>query len=82
MPAYRIQFRDVALYDFLINIGLSTNKGKTIHAINIPDMYFSEYLKGLCDGDGSTYAYFDNRWKSSYVFMSQLHLHQEFFSIN
>ncbi len=67
-PAYRVQFSDVAYYDFLIQAGLTQNKSKTIGKLNIPDEYFADFLRGVFDGDGSCYAYMDKRWKSSYMF--------------
>jgi len=65
---YRIQLSDVALYDFLIQVGLTPNKSKTIGSLNIPDIYYPDFLRGLFDGDGSTYGYMDPRWKSSFMF--------------
>lgn len=64
----RIQFSDVTLYDFLISIGLSPHKTKTIGAIKIPRHYFADFLRGHHDGDGCFYSYFDPRWKSSFMF--------------
>ena len=66
--AYRVQFSDVAYYDFLIQVGLTPNKSKTISSLGVPDQYYSHFLRGLFDGDGSTYSYYDNRWKSSYMY--------------
>ena len=66
--AYRIQFGDVALYDFLLQLGLTPNKSKTIGALDIPDVYYPDFLRGLFDGDGTTYSYMDPRWKSSFMF--------------
>jgi len=65
---YRIQLSDVALYDFLLAAGLTPNKSKTIGALNIPDIYYPDFLRGLFDGDGSTYGYMDPRWRSSFMF--------------
>jgi intein-encoded DNA endonuclease-like protein len=65
---YRIQFSDVAFYDFLIKIGLTPNKSKTIGILDIPDVYYPDFLRGLFDGDGTTYGYMDPRWRSSFMF--------------
>lgn len=64
----RIQFGNVKLYQWLLGIGLMPNKTKVIAEIRVPDKYFFEFLRGHFDGDGSVYAYFDPRWKSSYMF--------------
>ena len=66
--AYRIQFSDVAYYDFLTSVGLSPAKSKTIGKLRVPEKFYPDFLRGLFDGDGSTYAYYDPRWRSSYMF--------------
>lgn len=65
---YQIQFGDVNFYRFLLEIGLSPAKSKIIAAIEVPDEYFFDFLRGHFDGDGSCYSYFDPRWKNSYMF--------------
>ena len=50
---YVIQFGTVKLYNFLLNIGLTPNKSKTIKSLLIPRAYFPDFLRGLIDGDGS-----------------------------
>lgn len=66
--AYYIQFSDVSLFDFLINIGLTPSKSLTIQHVTVPDCYYSDFLRGYFDGDGSTYGYWDTRWKHSWMF--------------
>lgn len=65
---FRTQFGDVALYDFLLKIGLTPNKTKVISSLDIPDAYLFDFLRGHYDGDGSFYSYWDTRWKSSFMF--------------
>lgn len=50
---YRIQFGDVALYGFLIEIGLSPRKSLTMGPMKVPEKYFPDFLRGVIDGDGS-----------------------------
>jgi hypothetical protein len=64
----RVQFGDVLFYSFLEDIGLTTAKSKTIGSIDIPDPYFFDFLRGLFDGDGCFYSFWDKRWESSYMF--------------
>lgn len=66
--AFRVQFSDVLFYDFLVSIGLMPNKSKVIGKLAIPGQYFWHFLRGMFDGDGSTYSYFDPRYKSSFMF--------------
>lgn len=65
---YRVQISDTVFYNFLISIGLMTNKSKVIGKIKIPKKYFSDFVRGVFDGDGTSYSYFDKRWRSSYMF--------------
>ncbi len=64
----RVQFSDVLFYKFLIKIGLTPAKSKTMGKIKIPKKYFFDFLRGSFDGDGCFYSYFDPRWKSSFMF--------------
>jgi len=50
---YFLQFGDVCLYDFLLSIGLTQAKSKTIKKLAIPLEYFPDFLRGCIDGDGS-----------------------------
>lgn len=63
---YHIQFGNVKLYRFLLEIGLIPNKSKTIGPLLIPEKYFRDFLRGCLDGDGYTYSYWDKRWKNSF----------------
>lgn len=65
---YHVQFGDVKFYDFLVSIGLSKAKSKTIGGIKVPDQYFFDFLRGCFDGDGCFYSYWDPRWRSSHMF--------------
>ncbi len=65
---YVVQIGDVQFYRFLIGIGLMKNKTKIIGAVEIPDKYFFDFLRGHFDGDGTFYSYWDPRWRSSFMF--------------
>ena len=65
---YVVQFSDSIFYSFLLQIGLTPHKSKSIGALDIPDTYFFDFLRGSFDGDGSTYSYIDPRWKSSFMY--------------
>ena len=65
---YQIQFGNVKFYRFLMKIGLTPHKTKTIGSVAIPKPYFADFLRGHLDGDGCTYSYWDKRWKSSFMF--------------
>ena len=68
---YRVQFGDVNFYEFLISIGLTPNKSKTISKIDVPKIYFFDFLRGHFDGDGTFYSYWDPRWRSSFMFYTE-----------
>lgn len=63
-----LQFGDVRFYRFLLTIGITPHKTKTIGRIDIPSKYFFDFLRGHHDGDGCFYSYWDPRWRSSYMF--------------
>ena len=65
---YFVSFGDIFFYKFLNEIGLTSAKSKTIKSVRVPDSYFSDFLRGLFDGDGSFYTYWDKRWPNSFGF--------------
>ncbi len=50
--AYQIQFANKAFYEFLLSIGLSPRKSLTLGDLQIPDIWFADFLRGVIDGDG------------------------------
>lgn len=56
---HRVQFGDVQFYNWLVSIGITPAKSKTIGAIKIPDTYFRDFLRGHLDGDGTILHYQD-----------------------
>lgn len=64
----RIQFKNVFFYNFLLSIGLTPAKSKTMGPLKIPKKYFFDFLRGAFDGDGCTYSYWDKRWRSSFMY--------------
>lgn len=64
----RTQFSDVNFYKFLLDIGLTPKKSKTLGSLKIPNEYFFDFLRGHLDGDGTFYSYWDPRWRSSFMF--------------
>ena len=67
-PYHRVQFGDVLFYTFLTSIGLTPAKSKTISSVNVPDEYFSDFLRGYFDGDGTSYSFYDSIFPKSYRF--------------
>lgn len=63
-----IQFSDALFHRFLISIGVTPAKSKTISKIDVPKKYFFDFLRGSFDGDGCFYSYWDPRWRSSFMF--------------
>ena len=48
-----LQFGDRNFYDFLLDLGLTPAKSLTLGKLVIPNTYFSNFLRGCIDGDGS-----------------------------
>lgn len=70
--ALKIQFGDVRFYEFLLSIGLMPRKSKIVGAVDIPNTHFFDFLRGHFDGDGTFYSYWDPRWKSSFMYYTEL----------
>lgn len=66
--SFRVQLKNRVFYDFLLAVGLTPSKSKTIGKVKIPEEYFFDFLRGCFDGDGCFYSYWDTRWKSSFMF--------------
>jgi hypothetical protein len=47
--AFRVQISDVDFYNFLISIGVTPAKSKTIREVKIPRDYFLDFLRGSFD---------------------------------
>lgn len=55
--AYRAQFGDAEMYDWLLSIGLSSRKSLTLGGITVPAEQLPHLVRGLLDGDGSILNY-------------------------
>ena len=51
-PSYRLRIGNKAIYTDLLSYGLIPRKSLTIELPEIPDRYFSFFLRGYFDGDG------------------------------
>ena len=58
---YRVQFGNIQFYNWLLKIGLFPTKTYTIGAIEIPNKFFRDFLRGHLDGDGNIQTYIDRR---------------------
>ncbi len=65
---WRIQFGDVLFYRFLMSIGITPAKSKTIRAVQIPEEFFADFLRGYFDGDGCSYSFYDSLFPKSFRF--------------
>jgi hypothetical protein len=61
----RVQFGNVKFYNWLQNIGLSTNKSKKLGALKVPKQYMPDFLRGHIDGDGTVRVYKDKLFPNS-----------------
>ena len=50
---YRCQMKDVVLYRWLEQVGLTPRKSLTLGSIHVPDVLLPHLVRGLLDGDGS-----------------------------
>lgn len=63
---FQLSFSDKTFHEYLQAIGLTPKKSKTIQSVAVPDKYFIDFLRGLFDGDGSFYTFWDTRWPNSF----------------
>ncbi len=69
--AFHISFGDRLFYQWLTSIGIHPRKTLTIGALQIPDEFFPDFLRGHLDGDGSVTSYVDRyntKVSPSYVY--------------
>ena len=50
---YMLQFGDKNFFEFLLELGLTPRKSKTVSELKIPQKYFADFFRGCIDGDGS-----------------------------
>lgn len=64
----QISYSNKALHSYLQTIGLTPHKSKTIQFVQVPKKFFPDFLRGLFDGDGTFYFFWDKRWPRSFCF--------------
>jgi hypothetical protein len=50
---YKYRITNKLFYNFCLSIGLTPNKSRSIGKIDVPLEYFSDFLRGVIDGDGN-----------------------------
>lgn len=50
---YLVQFGDINFFEYLVSIGITNKKSKTIKKVDVPDKFYIDFLRGCLDGDGS-----------------------------
>ena len=48
-----LQFGDRNFFEYLLKIGLTPKKSKTLGKLKVPNKYFPHFLRGCIDGDGN-----------------------------
>lgn len=56
---YVIQIGNTSLYKYLEGIGLTKAKSLTLENLVIPNNYFIDFLRGMIDGDGCIFIWFN-----------------------
>ncbi len=68
--AHQLQFRNLAMANDLIGLGVYPRKTYHLPPVKVPDPYFADFVRGFFDGDGSVYIYNVNsvpQIKSSFI---------------
>ena len=55
----RVAWGDRLFYDWLLSIGLMPAKSLRLGALEVPDEYFADFVRGCLDGDGTIQIYTD-----------------------
>lgn len=63
---WRARIGDVALYRWLLSVGLTPRKSLTLGAIDVPEEHLLPLVRGLLDGDGSVLSYVHNPVRRDY----------------
>lgn len=58
---HRLQWSDRTLYEWLSRVGLMPAKSLRLRALDVPDQWFRDFLRGCIDGDGSITVYLDRQ---------------------
>ncbi len=53
---YRLQIGSMEMCDDLRNLGFTENKTKNLVVPNVPNKFFSDFLRGYFDGDGNVWV--------------------------
>ena len=65
---WTLRFKSKNFHDFLVSVGVTPRKSKTIREVLVPDQYFADFLRGLFDGDGTFWIWWDKRWPNAFGF--------------
>jgi len=55
--AYQLQIRNPVITQDLMNLGVLPRKTYNLNPIKVPNKYFSDFVRGFFDGDGTVYIY-------------------------
>lgn len=61
IPYYQIYFCNRKICEDLMNLGIFPRKTYNLNPIKVPERYFSDFVRGFFDGDGSVYIYKVNK---------------------
>ena len=57
IPCSYIQIYNAEICSDLINLGIMPRKTSNLNPVKVPDKYFSDFVRGFFDGDGTVYIY-------------------------
>lgn len=68
---YTYSFTSELFYDFCLDIGLTPNKSLTLGHLQIPKIYFADFLRGTIDGDGNynTLKHYSKNGEKDYIYI-------------
>lgn len=69
---WNYQFTSHSFYDFCLDIGLMPNKSLILEKVEVPEKYFSHFLRGIMDGDGN-YTFHKNKYININIYSGSTH---------
>jgi len=68
---YRLQIGSIEMCDDLRRLGFDTRKTKSLSVPNIPNKYFSHFVRGYFDGDGNVWSGLMHKDRKTYTLVIQ-----------
>jgi intein/homing endonuclease len=70
--SYRLQIGSIEMCEDLRKLGFSKRKTKSLSVPNVPDKYFSDFIRGYFDGDGNVWSGLVHKDRKTHTLVLQI----------